>query len=30
VLFHQWCVVDLTVNALGIVTSNAGSATIQN
>ena len=29
-LFHQWFVVDPTVNALGIVTSNGGSATIQN
>ena len=27
-LFHQWALIDPTANALGIVTSDAGAATI--
>ncbi|MFN3240349.1 MAG: M14 family zinc carboxypeptidase [Planctomycetota bacterium] len=29
-LYHQWLIWDPTVNALNIVTSNAGTATVQN
>ena len=30
VLYHQWLVWDPAVNALNVVTSNAGTATVQN